>query len=164
MKYFLSFIILNFSICFGQNFILRGRVTDSLSNEPIERAVIFISSKFLTYADVDGYYKIEGLSKGAFNVEIVQLGYESFSGIINIPEDSLKNFHLLPSPIELGEVIVSTSRTDKLLRNSPYSELLVGSNLLQNQAYQSLPEALKNEAGISLISEGPWGTEVSIRG
>ncbi|HSR16472.1 MAG TPA: TonB-dependent receptor, partial [Ignavibacteriaceae bacterium] len=164
MKFFLPFIILNFSISFGQNSILRGRVTDSLSNEPIERAVIFISSKFLTYANGDGYYRIEGLSKGTFNVEIVQLGYESYSGIINIPEDSLKNFHLLPSPIELGEVIVSTSRTDKLLRNSPYSELLVGSNLLQNQTYQSLPDALKNEAGISLVSEGPWGTEVSIRG
>ncbi len=164
MKFFLSFIILNYSISFGQNFILRGRVTDSLSNESIERAVIFISSKFLAYSNGDGYYAVEGLSRGSFNVEIVQVGYESHSGIINIPEDSLKNFSLMPSPIELGEVIVSTSRTDKLLRTSPYSELLVGSNLLQNQTYQSLPEALKNEPGLSLISEGPWGTEVSIRG
>jgi hypothetical protein len=42
----------------------------------------------LTYANGDGYYRIEGLSTGPFNVEIVQLGYESYSGIINIPEDS----------------------------------------------------------------------------
>ncbi|HVO73842.1 MAG TPA: TonB-dependent receptor [Ignavibacteriaceae bacterium] len=164
MKYFLFFLALNFSTSFGQQFTLKGKVTDGLSGEPLEGAAVFISSKNMAYTNPDGNYIIKDAAEGSFDIEVVQLGYEKFSERINIPGDTLKNFFLLPSPIELDEVIVSTSRTDKQLRNSPYSELLIGSNQIRNQTYQSLPDALKSEPGISLIREGAWGSEVSIRG
>lgn len=164
MKYFLFCLTFICSISFAQQFTLKGKVTDSLSNEPIEGAIIFISSKNPAYTNPGGNYLIKDVAKGTYNIEAVQLGYEKVSGRITIPEDTIKNFSLLSSPIELGEVMVSTSRTEKQVRNSPYSELLIGSNQIRNQTYQSLPEALKSEPGISLIREGAWGSELSIRG
>ncbi len=164
VKYIFAAILLNYSISYSQGNVLKGRVTDSLSGEPISGAAVFISSKHLAYTNSEGFYSIDNLEEGMYNIEVVQIGYESLHGRINIPGDSLINFSLLPAPIEMGEIIVSTSRIDKDLRSTPYSALLVSTKEIQNLNFQSLPEALKNEPGISLISEGVWGTELSIRG
>ena len=156
--------MLNCSLSIAQGLYLKGRISDSSSHLPIKNAVVFISSDHYVYTNEEGHYNINGLTKGKFNIQVTQIGYKPLSEVIYLPKDSIKNFSLQPSPIEIDEVIVSTNRFDNYLRNSTYSELLVNSKQIQNHVFQSLPEALKSEPGISLISEGAWGTEVSIRG
>lgn len=148
----------------AQNVYLHGRVTDALSDEPVKGAVILISGKYSAGTNSDGFYSITGLEQGNLEIEVIHMAYESFSAGVKIAGDTALNFSLLPSPIEMGEVIVSTSRIDRNLRNSPYSELMISTNEIQDRNFQSLPEALEKEPGISLISEGVWGTELNIRG
>jgi len=164
MRYILAIILLSFSLSFAQGITVKGRVSDVVTNQPVQSAGVFISANHLAYTNSEGYYTINSLPEGNYSIKVLHIGYKSFYGSINVPKDSLKDFSLQPFPIELGEVIVSTSRFDKYLRNSPYSELVVSSKQIQNRTFQSLPEALKSEPGISLIREGAWGTEISIRG
>ncbi|MGK9476365.1 TonB-dependent receptor [Melioribacter sp. OK-6-Me] len=150
---------------FGQDCILKGKVTDSKNGNAIQNAVVFISYNYMAYTNSEGYYEIKDIPEGIYKIKISRLGYKSFSSTINInSHSSTMDFILEPSPIELDEVIVSTDRTEKYLRNSPYSELLVGKEQLESKPFNSLSEVLKTEAGISLLRDGIWGTEVSIRG
>jgi hemoglobin/transferrin/lactoferrin receptor protein len=50
------------------------------------------------------------------------------------------------------------------MSGSPYAELLIPQEQISQKPAQSLPDVLKDEPGISLMSDGVWGKEVSIRG
>jgi outer membrane receptor protein involved in Fe transport len=149
----------------GQNYLLKGKVSDAKTNSPIQGAVVFISYNYMTYTNGDGDYSINELGEGTYEIKISCLGYKSFSTTIELDSTStVKNFVLEPSLIELGEVVVSTNRTEDYLRNSPFAELIVDNEEIQKRPAVSLSDILQNEPGISLIRDGIWGTEISIRG
>ncbi|MDH7605595.1 MAG: TonB-dependent receptor plug domain-containing protein, partial [Melioribacter sp.] len=165
IKFFLLFSLLIIINTTGQTLILKGKVTDSKNGNPIQGAIVFINYNYMAYTNNDGSYTIKEIPKGYYTIKISRLGYKPITVNIKIDSASItKDFILEPSPIELDEVIVSTNRTDKYLRNSPYSELLIGKEEIQNKPFQSLSDILKEKPGISLIRDGIWGTEVSIRG
>ena len=152
-------------IASGQNFSLKGKITDSKNNSPIQGAAVFIAYNYITYTNGSGEYIITGLSKGNYEIKVSCLGYEPISTEIKIDSKIVtKDFQLQPSLIELDEVIVSTNRTEDYLRNSPFAELLVNKEEIQKRPAISLPDILQNEPGISLVRDGIWGTELNIRG
>ena len=148
----------------AQEILLKGKVTDSKTGGPLQGALIFISYNHMSYSSTDGAYTIKVMSEGSHNVKVSHIGYKSLSEDFNLKGSFIKDFMLDPSPIELDEVIVNSNRFENYLRNSPYSELLIGSSEIEQKPFQSLPDAIKTQPGISLISEGAWGAEISIRG
>ncbi|MCX6174619.1 MAG: TonB-dependent receptor [Ignavibacteriales bacterium] len=167
MKSKISFLLIVFlsSILYSQTESLKGKLIDFKNGNPIQGAVVFISSQYMAYSNDEGDYSIKKISHGKYYIKVSRLGYKPLSDTVIIDSNSMeKDFTLEASPIELDEVIVSTDRTDKYLRNSPYSELLVGKEQIESKPFQSLSDALKEEPGISLLRDCVWGTEVSIRG
>ena len=149
----------------AQSFSIKGKITDMKTGSPIQGASVFISYNFLAYTNGDGDYIISQLSKGTYEIKISCLGYKPISIQIIIDSTSIKkDFQLEPSLIELDEVVVSTNRTEDYLRNSPFAELVVDKEEIQTRPSVSLPDILQNEPGISLVRDGIWGTEISIRG
>ncbi len=149
----------------GQNSILKGKIIDSRNGNKISGATLFISHNYFTYSNGNGEYRIDELPAGLYEIQISSLGYKAISGIINI--DSIvviRDFELEPSLIELDEVVVSTNRTENYLRNSPFAELIVDKEEIKVRPAATLADILQNEPGISLIRDGIWGTEISIRG
>lgn len=151
---------------FAGTFTLKGKITDSKTGDPIQGAVVYISLSTKTYTNSAGEYTIKNISIPVFDLQVSHIGYKKGTGRIKANEGGvlIKNFSLEPSAIEFDEVIVSTDRNDDYLRNSPYSELLVGSKQVEGKPAESLSDILKEEPGISLMRDGIWGTEVSIRG
>ena len=165
IKTFLLLIPLLTNYLFGQSSTLSGKVTDSKNGSAIQGAVVFISYNFMCSTNNDGTYSIDNISGGKYQVKISRIGYKPQTDTINInPGSMIINFALEPAPIELNEVIVSTNRADQFLRDSPYSELLVDKKQIESKPLQSLSDVLGEEPGISLLRDGIWGTEVSIRG
>lgn len=149
----------------AQNFSVNGNVNDLKNGSAVAGAVVFISHNFFIITNSEGYYSLKNIPKGNYQVKISRLGYKSLTSIIDVTTGSMiKNFSLEPSLIELDEVVVSTNRTEKYLRNSPYSELLIGKEQIKNKPFQSLSDVVKDQPGISLLRDGVWGTEVNIRG
>jgi len=164
-KFFIMILLLLISNLFGQNLTLKGKITDSKNGEAIQGAIVFINYNYMAYTNNDGNYVIKGIHEGDYSIKVSRIGYKPVTVSIKIDSiNTIKDFVLEPSPIELDEVIVSTARTDKYLRNSPYSELLIPKEKIQNKPHQTLSDILKDEPGISLLRDGIWGTEVSIRG
>jgi len=149
----------------GQDFSLSGKITDTKNGFAIPGAAIFISYNYFTYSNGNGEYKIADLPKGNYEIKVTCLGYKPISTEILIDSSTtIKNFQLEQSLIELDEVVVSTNRTENYLRSSPYAELIVDKKEIQKRPAVSLSDILQNEPGISLIRDGIWGTEISIRG
>jgi hemoglobin/transferrin/lactoferrin receptor protein len=145
--------------------IIQGKVTNAKDGSSLQGAPVFISNSYMSFTNNEGRYFIKNIPEGKYQIKVSFLGYKPVS-LNMICDSAITNidFILEPSPIELDEVIVSTSRTGKYLRTSPYSELLIGKEQIENKPFQSIPELLSEEAGISLLRDGIWGTEISIRG
>jgi hemoglobin/transferrin/lactoferrin receptor protein len=163
-KYFLLLFILINGLSFGQTFTLKGKITNAENGLPIQGAAVFVSYSSFAYSNTDGFYSLSGLNAGNYQINISSLGYKSISTDLEINSDTVKDFMLIPSTIELDEVVVNTNRTEDYLRNSPFAESLVGEEEIQMRSTMSLSDILKNEPGVSLLRDGIWGTEVSIRG
>ena len=148
----------------AQSFNLKGKITNAENGSSIQGATVFISYSYVAYTNAEGYYSLTKLSAGKYQIKISSLGYKSVFTDIEINSDEVKDFSLTPSAIELDEVVVSTNRTENYLRNSPFAESLVGKEEIQTRPSFSLPDILQNEPGVSLLRDGIWGTEVSIRG
>jgi len=166
IKYFPVLIIIFISaIANGQDFSISGKITDSKNSSAISGAAVFISYNYFTYSNGNGEYKINDLPEGNYEVKISCLGYKPFTSAIKIDSTSVeRNFQLEPALIELDEVVVRTNRTENYLRNSPFAELIVDKEEIKVRPAITLADILQNEPGISLIREGAWGTEISIRG
>jgi len=166
----ISFLLLIFILSFynfsiAQTISLKGKITDQKSNLPVQGAAVFVSNNLFTYTNGDGEYIITGLTQSMYEVKVGCLGYNAISLKLNIDSNFVrKDFQLEPSLIELDEVVVSTNRTENYLRNSPFAELVVDKEEIQTRPSVSLPDILQNEPGISLVRDGIWGTELSIRG
>ncbi len=149
----------------AQTFSLKGKINDSKSGSAIPGAAIIISYNYFTYSNGNGEYNITNLPEGDYEVKVSCLGYIPVTVEIKIDSASVKkDFQLETALIELDEVVVSTNRNEDYLRNSPFAELIVDKEEIQKRPAVSLPDILQNEPGISLIRDGIWGTEISIRG
>lgn len=150
---------------FSQSIDFQGKVTDSKTNQPISGAFVFINYSYSTYTNNHGLFLIQDIPQGKYEIKISHLGYKLYSGEVTI-ESSLKDFNITlePSLIELDEVIVSTSKTEDYIKNSPYSELLISAKEIESKPLQSFADIVKNQPGVSLLRDGVWGTEISIRG
>lgn len=150
---------------FSQSIDFQGKVTDSKTNQPISGAFVFINYSYSTYTNNHGLFLIQDIPQGKYEIKISHLGYKLYSGEVTI-ESSLKDFNITleSSLIELDEVIVSTSKTEDYIKNSPYSELLISAKEIESKPLQSFADIMKNQPGVSLLRDGIWGTEISIRG
>lgn len=150
---------------FSQSIDFQGKVTDSKTNQPISGAFVFINYSYSTYTNNHGLFLIQDIPQGKYEIKISHLGYKLYSGEVTI-ESSLKDFNITleSSLIELDEVIVSTSKTEDYIKNSPYSELLISAKEIESKPLQSFADIMKNQPGVSLLRDGVWGTEISIRG
>jgi outer membrane receptor protein involved in Fe transport len=159
----LLFLVTNHFIV-AQTFSLKGKITDVKTGLPIQGATVFVSYSSFAYSNIDGFYSLSGLNSGKYQIKVSSLGYKSVPIEFEINSDEVKDFVLTPSALELDEVVVSTNRTENYLRNSPFAESLIGKEEIQIRSTMSLPDILQNEPGVSLLRDGIWGTEVSIRG
>lgn len=166
MKKILATIIILISVnTFAQNFTLQGRILDKNTSEPISQAFVFISYNSLAYSNTDGFYSIKNIPKGSYNVVVSMLGYKKFETRIVIEtENQIQNFYLEPAPIQLDNVIVTTDRNTQFLSNSPFSQLLISDNEIQQKPLQSIAQIVSHQPGVSIMRDGIWGSEINIRG
>ncbi len=150
---------------FAQSFSLTGYIHDAKTGKVLDGAVIILNNNFHVISNNWGYYSFKNLRKGTYMGKVSRVGYKSVSVTLKVEDKSItKDFSLESTPIEFDEVFVSSNKTSKYLRNSPYSELLIDKTQIEAQPFFSVSDALKDQPGLSLLRDGMWGTEINIRG
>ncbi len=123
--YFLFFV----SILHAQSGIIKGKITNKLTNEPIGFATVVIPeiNKGVT-SDESGNYEITGLSPGLYNVSASYLGFKDgsvFEIQVTNARPAQVDFQLEESIEELTEVVVQASPFKKT-EESPVSLRTIG--------------------------------------
>ncbi len=113
MKFLIyTFLVVSPFICAAQptNGVVRGRVVDKNTQEPIIGAnVILESSSKGAATDVEGNYKISSVAVGSYNIVASAVGYTSLTKFnINVTSgnEQIVNFELEESATNLNEVVV----------------------------------------------------------
>jgi len=111
----LLLLILNSGLTTGQDRILSGRVVDLKTNTPVEFAHVFLSNTtFGKTSDTSGRFFLDNLPAEEFILVVSIVGYETFSGKINLTQRNISNLvvKLKSKVVELDDVSV-TGQADK---------------------------------------------------
>jgi len=142
-------VLLNF-VLFAQGGIIQGRVYNPVNNQPIPFANVIVEGQEKgAVTDENGYYKIDNINPGLYNVKASFIGYKSktvFEIQVTraIPKEI--NFDLREEAEDLQEVVVSSefTRADETplsvrKLNANEIERYPGGNRDISRVIQSLP-------------------------
>lgn len=94
----------------GGTSVIRGRITDIEGNSLSGAGVIIENTFHGTHSSADGYYRIDGLKDGNYNILISFIGYEPEIVNINLKGEAVVNVRLVQKSFLAGEVIVNATR------------------------------------------------------
>ncbi|MEM7161363.1 MAG: TonB-dependent receptor [Bacteroidota bacterium] len=109
-----------------------------------------------TYTNASGYFKLEGLEYGEYHISISYLGYFAQRNPIEINEESCQqdlSIALVSKNLNLDEVIVTGTRTEKTLKNSPILASVLNASTLENVQACSMSEGLKFQPGLRVETD-----------
>ena len=145
-----------------------GGIVTGTDGQPIVGAHVRVPGTHIgAVTDADGHFRLLLPGDRPSQIEATHIGYAPLTRPVPLPFDhSLEVLVLVlrPVPVDMGAVVVTATRSEDLLRDIPQPVSIVTSADLRQSAPVSVPDALDAEAGISLLRDGVWGTDVSIRG
>lgn len=156
---------------YGQGTI-QGVVTDSLTNDPLVGANIYLSGTSIgTAVNNEGEYRITRIPYGQYSVRISYIGYKPKEISLNINSDNVfeLNVQLVQDIIEGEEVIISDQAIGQAAAINQQLNANTIVNVVSEQKIQELPdpnaaETIGRLPGVSLIRSGGEATQVVMRG
>jgi len=121
MKQAIGFVLaLCLSITGMAQYIVTVRIQDARTKEPLPAATITLTSHPATQADSFGIARLTAITAGRHTLQAGHVGYrsETMTVDIPIPGDTL-TILLEPTDEEMGEVVISSTRSGQTLRNIP---------------------------------------------
>lgn len=164
-----------FTVCVSgkvsfSNGTLSGWIQDQETGKPLARVNVEIEgTPFGSATDEQGFFLIQNLAPGKYTVTVKRIGYNLLSkeGVrIQTKEITELNFNLSSRAIKFSEVVVTATRSPKLLTDvSASTEVLTAKELNQINA-QNVGEALLSIGGVYVKNYGDLGAlkMVSLRG
>jgi len=160
IKKTLFIIIVSTQLFAQKNFgSLVGKITDKITKEALPGVnVTIIETNFGAASNIDGYFKIDNLPVGNYQVRASFVGYDSqikSDIIINSARPYELNFELSPAVIELEGVVVTSGYFDKSpteitsLKNFSYEEIRRSPGAFEDvvRALSLLPGVAQADAG-----------------
>ncbi|HRI26545.1 MAG TPA: TonB-dependent receptor [Chitinophagales bacterium] len=135
----------------AQNGVIKGRVYDAVSNDPIPFANVVIQGTATgATTDIDGMYAIENLAAGQYNLQVTYVGYKTaiaYDNQVSNVRPLTLNIALEPAVEQLKEVEIKAQAFSKS-EESPVSLRSIGVNEIKrspggnrdiSRVVQSLP-------------------------
>lgn len=155
--FILCFIVLNLNV-FAYDFY--GYVFDKNTNQPIVGATIRLEgTNYGVVSNKKGFFRLVKIPKGEFNFIVTSIGYNSFRGKINIPQDDTLWVFLVEKTLRTSEVVVSATKRLQVVQEVPISVSIVSDEVFQKRNYLRFDEALRNVSGVIINKDN-----INIRG
>jgi len=164
------FLFLLPSLLFSQG-ILSGTVTDSLSNETLIGANVFLPGTALGNAsDREGKFRISNVPAGTYTLRISYIGYKTREFEVSVSSGEITlDVRLVPDILEGEEVVVTAQARGQVaaINQQITSNTIV--NVVSREKIQELPDANAAEAigrlpGVSILRSGGEANKVILRG
>lgn len=146
---------------------ISGRVVDATTNDPLPFATVVLQGETLgTLTDLDGNYRLEGISPGLHNIVVSTLGY-STQAVLEIEttpaRPAIINVSLTEAYVVVGaaEVVVSSRATTE---EAPLSVRSIGSDEIKRNpgGGRDISRALRSLPGVAAIPS--FRNDIVIRG
>ncbi len=129
-----------------------GHVKDAKSGNHLGYATVSIVGTTLgTAADGTGHFNLKGVSAGEYTLEAELMGYTPVQQAITI-EKGASHFditlYLNEDVMSLDQVVVSSTRSETLRRNSPNLVSMISSELFETVSANSLADGLPFQSGV----------------
>ena len=147
----LLFIIGSTSVAFSQSGVIKGRISNTINNDPIMFANVLLEGTERGVAsDIEGYYEIDKLEPGWYDLKVTYLGYKDqtiYEIQVTNSKPAIINVALEENTTTLDEVVVKASPFKKT-EESPVSLRTIGTAEIQrnpggnrdiSKVVQSLP-------------------------
>ncbi|MDX9846982.1 MAG: TonB-dependent receptor [Tenuifilaceae bacterium] len=153
----------------SQDFKFQGIVIDSDSQQAIEGVAIQVvpanaaGRTFTATTNANGRFTLM-LPANSYEFSLSMIGYSQSQQVLEISNDTESSFELSPLPFSLGEVVVSSFRVNRSVKELPTPLAVVGKFDYQKHSSITLSNVLANEPGIAVGGDGVWATNINIRG
>ena len=157
-------LLINAQGLFAQNSI-SGQVRSG-NNEILAGANIIIENTTIgTASDNEGNYKIANLKDGDYMIRVSFFGYQTIEKPFTISgRDITMNFDMIETSIDLNAVVVTGTRTEKTLMNTPVLTQSISSIDLEKRDVTDITQALElSVPGLEFASTAA-GKSISLQG
>lgn len=152
---------------FAQSGIIKGRVYNNTSNQPISFATVAVqSSTNGTLTDDNGIYELKNLAPGLYNIEITSVGFKKktvYEIQVTNATPAIVDVALEETVSELNEVVVQGNSFDKS-EESPVSLRTIGVNEIQRNpgGNRDISKVIQSFPGVSYTVS--FRNDIIIRG
>lgn len=166
MRSFLFAVLILCNISYASTGEIKGSVSDSKKNTPLKGVNVICSDpRFSTTSDAGGDFIIKNIPVGKYSFSVSHIGFEIHKLELTVSNEPINiNITLAPTSIELGEILIVSLKNFQLQRTASAPLEVIDSKKIEVKTAVSVPDLLKQQAGLSLSRDGIWGTNISIRG
>ena len=147
-KLIFCFVFMLCNFAFSQ-YKINGKITDENSN-PIAGCHVHIGEKNGS-TNANGDYLIKNLPKGKIKIFVSSLGFQSVEETLILNSDLVYNVKLTPMVKSLQEVLVTKKKNTE---NNSILEQKIKTETIEKYSNQTLGDALKEVAGVSILRTG----------
>lgn len=125
---------------------ISGTVTDS-RREPLYGATILVKelSGIGAVTDAEGHYELRLPDKKAYTLVVTYTGYFDAMQTVTAYQDSVSDFRLKENPITLEQVVVTGTRTPKLLKDVPIVTRVISERDIKRTDATNIGDLLQTE-------------------
>lgn len=157
---FIYFLFIS-SIIFSQGVNLSGYVSGSDSSSVAGATITLKGSTFGTVTDKRGFYKLNEIKPGTYILRASFLGFETQEKRVDILKtDNHIDFCIKESNIDLDEVVVTGTKSEKALKNVPVLTLVISARKMLELGITNVTDALQTMVPGLNVSQ--YGTRASI--
>jgi iron complex outermembrane recepter protein len=164
MKYILLSFFLSITIgLFGQTQKFKGTITDE-NNNPVAGANILIKGKIMgTVSQSDGQFELATTVNPPFTIVISMVGYQKQEIEITASSSNIQ-IKLLESSEVMDQIVVSASRVEESILQSPVSIEKMDLGDISQTASVNFYDALENLKGVEMVTSGLTFKQINTRG
>lgn len=133
---------------------------------PVPGAVVVIKGTTLgTFTDNAGHFFLNRARPGAYTVRASLIGYETQEKPVTLRQgNNFVNFRLSESDINLNEVVVTATKSEKTLKDVPVLTQVIDARKMLSLGIDNVPDALQNMVPGLDVSQFGSRTSISLQG
>lgn len=156
-------------VAFSQEQVLKGKITDGVSGEPLTGATVLVGDTNTgTITDINGEFSLR-LKSGETTLTVKYLGYKDYSMTVDATQSDIVNIQLTDMSAELLEVTVHGSlqgqqKALNQMKNAGNIKNIIAADQISRFPDPNVAEAMQRMPGVTLQRDQGEGRYVIVRG